>query len=455
MRDALLGRSSQDLDIAVEGNAIAVGQDLAAALEGRCVVLDDVRGIARLLLTLPEGETQADINSAQLGIEADLAARDFTIDAMAVPLHGDDREGLIDPHGGRADLELRTIRSVSPSSLSDDPARLLRAVRLAAQLGFTIDRDTAVGIRSRADLIGLVAPERVRDELTKTLAEAGATDSLRTLDELGLLTRVIPELEEARGVTQPKEHYWDVLNHLLETPGQVERALSGPSDEATLCIPQFEGATVHFREEIGDGAIRSTILKLAALLHDISKPSTKHFEPSGRMRFFGHDTEGAEVAEQILKRLRFCGRTCDMVRTMVRHHLRPSQLSQKGELPSKRAIYRYNRDLGDVALDTLYLNMADYLAARGPDLDLDDWAEHCNMLGHVMAGADGGREGGSQPVWLIDGHDVMAEFSLRPGPFIGEVLEAVREAQGAGEIVTRQEALDLVEARIESGVSRA
>ena len=291
--------------------------------------------------------------------------------------------------------------------------------------------------------------------MIKTLAEPGATDSLRRLDELGLLTRLIPELEEARGVAQPKEHYWDVLNHLLETPGQVERVLSGPSDEATLCVPGFEGMASYFEEEIGDGAIRSTVLKLAALLHDISKPSTKHFEPSGRMRFFGHDTEGAEVAEQILKRLRFCGRTCDMVRSMVRYHLRPSQLSQKGELPSARAMYRYYRDLGDVAVDTLYLNMADYLAARGPDLELDDWAEHCRMLGHVLAGVDRSLSGADRPEWLIDGHDVMAEFSLGPGPLIGKVLEVVREAQSAGEIATRQEALDLAGVRLGSGHRRA
>ena len=454
MRDALLGQGSQDLDIAVEGDAVAAGQELAAALGGRCVVMDGARGIVRTLLPMPEGEVQADLNSAPLGIEADLAARDFTIDAMAVPLDGEGGD-LIDPHEGRADLQLGTIRAVSPSSLSDDPARLLRAVRLEAQLGFTIEYDTVEDIRKKAGLVASVAPERARDELMKTLAEPRATDSLRRLDELGLLTRLIPELEEARGVAQPKEHYWDVLNHLLETPGQVERVLSRPSDEAMVCVPGFEGMADYFEEEIGDGAVRSTVLKLAALLHDISKPSTKHFEPSGRMRFFGHDTEGAEVAEQILKRLRFCGRTCDMVRSMVRYHLRPSQLSQKGELPSARAMYRYYRDLGDVAVDTLYLNMADYLAARGPDLELDDWAEHCRMLGHVLAMYDSGPDSTEGPSWLIDGHDVMAEFSLGPGPLIGEVLEVVREAQSTGEIATRQEALDLAGVRLGSGHRRA
>ncbi len=454
MRDALLSRTSQDLDIAVEGDATAAGQDLAAFFGGRCIVLDGTRGIARTLLPLPEGETQADLNSAPEGIEADLAARDFTIDAMAVLL-GEEDHSLVDPYGGRADLDFRTIRTVSRHSLSDDPVRLLRAVRLEAQLGFTIDQDTESDIRPRAALVSRVAPERIRDELLKTLAETGATASLRRLDQLGLLTTVIPELEEARGVTQPKEHYWDVLNHLLETPGQVERVLSETSDDAMRCIPEYAGLEEYFEGESGDGAARGTVLKLAALLHDISKPSTKHFEPSGRMRFFGHDTEGAEVAEQILKRLRFCGRTCDMVRSIVRYHLRPSQLSQKGELPSDRAIYRYYRDLGDVAVDTLYLNMADYLAARGPDLELDDWAEHCRMLGHVLAGVDCSRSGADQRAWLIDGHDVMTEFSLGPGPLIGEVLEIVREAQSAGEIATRREALELAGTSLESGYRRA
>ncbi len=454
MRDALLSRDSQDLDVAIEGDAITAVQELAGVFGGRSVVLDSARGIARLLLSTSAGEIQADLNSAPLGIEADLAARDFTIDAMAVPL-GEDGAEPIDPHNGRADLERRMIRTVSPNSLPDDPVRMLRAVRLEAQLGFTIEDNAAEDIRSRAVLVSSVAPERVRDELLKTLAEQGATASLRRLDELGLLTQVIPELEEARDVTQPKEHYWDVLDHLLETPGKVERVLHEPSDEATLCVPRLDGMVVYFAAPIGDGAARSTVLKLAALLHDISKPATKQFEPSGRMRFFGHDTEGAEVSEQILRRLRFCGRTCSMVRSMVRYHLRPSQLSQKGELPTSRAMYRYYRDVGDVAVDTLYLNMADYLAARGPDIELDDWEEHCRMLGHVMAHCESGPDRADKPSWLIDGHDLIAEFLLEPGPIIGEVLETVREAQSAGEIGTKQEALDLAGASLGPGFSSA
>ena len=454
MRDALLARDSQDLDVAIEGDAITAAKELAGVFGGRSVVLDSARGIARLLLSTSVGEIQADLNSAPLGIEADLAARDFTIDAMAVPLAEDVTEP-IDPHNGRADLERRMIRTVSPNSLPDDPVRMLRAVRLEAQLGFTIDDNAAEDIRSRAVLVSSVAPERVRDELLKTLAEQGATASMRRLDELGLLTQVIPELEEARGVTQPKEHYWDVLDHLLETPGKVERVLDEPSDEVTRCVPRFDGMVVYFAAPIGDGAARSTVLKLAALLHDISKPATKQFEPSGRMRFFGHDTEGAEVSEQILRRLRFCGRTCSMVRSMVRYHLRPSQLSQKGELPKSRAMYRYYRDVGEVAVDILYLNMADYLAARGPDIELDDWEEHCRMLGHVLAHSESGPDRTVKPSWLIDGHDLMAEFLLEPGPIIGEVLETVREAQSAGEIGTKQEALDLAGARLGSGFSSA
>ena len=454
MRDALLGRHSQDVDIAVEGDATGVAREIETTLGGRSVVLDNSRGIVRVLLPDPEGQVQIDLNSATKGIAADLGSRDFTIDAMALSLNGGPEE-LVDPHGGRADLAGKAIRAVSPSSLPKDPVRLLRAVRLEAQLGFKIIDETASDIREKATLVRAVAPERIRDELLKTLAESGATASLKRLDDLGLLTQVIPELEDARGVTQPKEHYWDVLGHLLETPGQVERVLDAPSDKAAWCVPKFDDMAAYFAEPIGDGAQRSTVLKIAALLHDISKPATKQFEPSGRMRFFGHDTEGAEVSEQILKRLRFSGRTCSLVRSMVRYHLRPSQLSQKGEMPTSRAVYRYYRDVGEVAVDTLYLNMADYLAARGPDIELDDWAEHCHMLGVILYNRDRRPDRADGPSWLIDGHDLMAEFSLEPGPIIGEVLEAVREAQCSGEIGTRQEALDLAGARLVSDCRRA
>jgi poly(A) polymerase len=126
---------------------------------------------------------------------------------------------------------------------------------------------------------------------------------------------------------------------------------------------------------------------------------------------------------------------------MVRHHLRPGQLSPKGELPTRRAVYRYYRDLGEAALDTLYLNLADYLAARGPDLEMEDWRSRCQAIAMVLAAPE--ETAARLPLRLLEGHDLMETFHLQPGPLIGRLLEVVREAQAVGEVTTREEALAL------------
>ncbi len=233
VRDYLRGQPTGDIDVAVSTDALALARELAPLFGGHLVPLDAERGTARVVLPRgPDDSYWLDLTSAESGIYDDLARRDFAVDAMAVSLEAaaaGNFDDVIDPYGGRADLHDRIIRAVSPSALRADPARLLRAPRLAAQLGFRIEAGTEKQIRHDAHLVTSIAPERVRDELLKLMAPRGATVALRHLDGLGLLTRILPELEEARGVTQPKEHYWDVFNHLLETAGQVEH-INGRGD---------------------------------------------------------------------------------------------------------------------------------------------------------------------------------------------------------------------------------
>ena len=285
------------------------------------MALDDQRRIARVIVPDgAKGSLNIDLVSAECGIHHDLARRDFTIDAMAVPLAAvaESSEAVIDPHGGVADLRDRLIRVVSPSALGSDPVRLLRAPRLAARLGFAIEGGTETQIRLQAPLVTTVAPERARDELLKLLAPEGAAEALRLVDSLGLLTQLIPELESARGVTQPKEHYWDVFNHLVETVGQVERILFSerPDDFAAEWRPTFPSMQDYFESTLSDGHTRLTLLKLAGLLHDVSKPSTRTVEATGRIRFLGHHIEGAEVSERILRRLRISGKGTETVCAM-------------------------------------------------------------------------------------------------------------------------------------------
>ena len=293
----------------------------------------------------------------------------------------------------------------------------------------------------------------MRDEFLKLLAEPGAGASVRHLDGLGLLSMVVPEMDAARGVTQPKEHYWDVFNHMVETVGYVEKVAQASPESGGFAIetvPRFEFMNEHFAEVVSDGHTRLTFLKLAGLLHDIAKPATRTVECSGRIRFLGHHAQGAEVVENLLKRLRFGGKGVDLLKLMVQHHLRPGQMSPAGELPTGKAIYRYFRDVGAAAIDTLYLNLADYLAARESTLCPEEWAKHCGMIGHILReGLE--RKAPEVPPNLLDGHVIMDTFSLGPGPKVGLLLDLVRETQASGEITTKEEALELVNANLKSG----
>ncbi|MBI2855635.1 MAG: HD domain-containing protein [Chloroflexi bacterium] len=457
LRDVLLDRPSRDVDLAVTGDAVALARSLARLLGGTLVPLDEAHSIARVVLPLKEGGKgtsatwQVDLASFSQGIERDLARRDFTIDALALPLddalRGSFGEALVDPFGGLSDLATSKVKAVSPQVFQDDPVRLLRGVRLAAQLGFSLDQDTQRLARRDAHLVSSVAPERLRDELLKTLAEPGASAHLRLLDDLGLLCRLIPELEVARGVTQPKEHYWDVFYHCLETSGCVERVTSEAGragDRVLSWVPWHTSLETYFQEEVSDGHNRRTIIKLAGLLHDIAKPATRTIEPGGRMRFFGHDSQGAKISEGILRRLRLSSRGVHLVSTMIEHHLRPTQMNQGVDMPTRRATYRYFRDVADAAIDTLYLNLADYLSAKGPVVeDLEDWRGHCDLIGHILhQGLQ--KEGTPQSIpRLVDGHTLMQALGLFPGPDVGRLLDAIHEAQGSGEVITREEALDL------------
>lgn len=448
LRDSLLSRPSQDIDIAVAGDPQLLGRELARELGGAFVPLSPVHGIARIVVPGPNNKPwTADLTGISGSIEDDLARRDFTINALALPreswLSDQWRESVLDPFNGREDLAKKRIRTVTPYVFQEDPGRLLRAVRLAARLQFRLEPATARLIRAEAPRIEQVSGERVRDELLAVLAGDDARGQLEILDRLDLLCRIIPELALTKGVDQPRVHYWDVWGHLLHTVEAVERVTRGHQNSAIYSlVPWTPEAAEYFNQEVSDGHSRRTILKLAGLLHDIAKPQTKTQDETGRTRFFGHPELGAEIAATRLAQLRLSSRGVAMVTKMVEQHLRPTNMQHAAELPTKRAIYRYFRDLGDVAVDTLYLSMADYLAAKGPELSPDDWSNHARMITYILqAGAEQARPG--KPDRLITGHDLMQHFGLKPGPQIGVLLEKINEARAAGEISTQEEALTL------------
>ena len=459
VRDALLGREVQDIDIAVAGDAHPVGHAVADHLGATAVPLPEWNIVRVALPGCADNGRPflVDISGHPGSIEDDLRSRDFTVDAMAIPIgcwDSDERfDAIIDPLNGKADLARRVLRAGNDDVFAADPGRMLRAVRLAQQVGLRMEPDTARLIRRDAQLLHRVSPERVRDEFMTILAAAGARPQLEVLDRLDLLCRVIPELEATKNCQQPRSHhYWDVWGHLLHCVEYAEEVTAGHRNNAIYTMaPWTAKEYAYFGEIIGDGHNRRTVLKLAALLHDIAKPQTRAADADGRIRFLGHSEEGAEIVQRRLASLRMSRRITDLVAEMVLHHLRPSQLRHGSKMPSPRAIFRYYRDVGEAAVDTLYLAMADVLAARGPDLSPERWANYARMVAAVLESGteQPGKRTGNPP--LINGHDLMDALDLPPGPRIGSLLERLREAEAVGEISSREDAMKLAARLTELG----
>jgi poly(A) polymerase len=478
VRDALLKRATADIDIALADDALAVAPALATALGGRYVPLDEVNRVGRVVTgsqgaPSATGRWQIDLSTIRGDIENDLRQRDFTVGAIAADIaavagqaqaigeqdsrtHPPERLHeidlpLIDPSGGGQDLGQRVIRAVTETAFTADAIRLLRAVRLAAELGFTIEAETESLIRRYCRHITGAAAERVREEVLRLFAAPGSGGFVRYLDTLGLLTAIIPELAPLKGVKQPPEHFWDVLDHSLETVATTgfllrQGTLEYATDQVLEVVPWSAALAEHFAQPVSGNSTRGSLLKLAALLHDIAKPETKTIHEDNRMRFLGHAQQGATTVAGILERLRFSAREIKLVAAEVQYHLRPVQMSNQG-LPSRRAIYRYFRDTADAGIDTLYLSLADHLAARGPRLNPADWQEHARMVGHVLE-QHSQEESLVVPPKLVDGHDLINVFGLSPGPRFGELLESLREAQAAGEVATREEAIAYISRRL-------
>ncbi len=451
LRDALLGRRCHDIDLAVAADPLLLGRELADAFAGHYFPLAEEQHLARVLL--PDRGVHIDLLPLQASIEADLQGRDYTIDAMAAGLAdvASGKAAVIDPTGGRGDLRRRLVRAVREEAFRDDPLRPLRGVRLATELDFQIEAGTAELIRRYAPLVPTVVVERQRDELMRMLATPRAGAGLRLLDEVGLLDHVLPEVAATRGVEQPKEHHWDVLNHCLETVRNLDNLLSEdePRDrfwrdlwrELWGQLAWWSDARAHFSEEIVQGTPRSAVLKLGGLVHDIAKPETKSFDQTGRMRFFGHADVGAAKSARLLRRLRLSAREVELVHRMVKAHLRPVQMGQQGP-PTRRALYRYFKDCGDAGIDTLFLSLADHLGTAGPRVSMLGWRQHVSLVNYILVKRFQ-EETVVAPPKLLRGDELMAELGLPPGPQVGRLLEMVREAQAAGDITTREEALQL------------
>jgi poly(A) polymerase len=409
VRDTLLGREHPDLDVVVdEGRALEVAEGFAALAGARRPALFPRFGTAQVTW----GDRLVEFVSARAesyaldsrkpfvrpaSVEEDLRRRDFTVNAMLMDFDG----RVIDPLGGRADLRrglLRTPRAAEVT-FSDDPLRMLRAIRFAAQLGFALAPgllETMRRLRERARP-PVVSVERVTDELRKMLRSDRPRRALELLDEGGLLEVVLPEVHACHGVAQGRYHVADVFGHTLLT---VERAAElGPPD---------------------------LVLRLAALFHDAGKPLTA--TPDGA--FHGHEDVGAELTRDAMTRLRMSNVEIDRVTRLVQLHLRPVFYDPAW---GDGAVRRLARDAGDLLWTLMALARADIAASAYPDAAKLDELEA--RLRRVLD------ETPSRMRIPVSGRDIMRIRGLRPGPEVGRIKAELEELVLDGSLPPDRDAL--------------
>ncbi|MDX6641134.1 MAG: poly(A) polymerase, partial [Solirubrobacteraceae bacterium] len=268
LRDRLLGRPVGDLDLVVDGDVRAAARALARAAGGPVFELSEEFGAWRVLA--PDRSWQADLSPLRGGsLAADLALRDFTVNAIAEPLAGGEP---VDPHGGQADLEARRLRMVAARAFADDPLRVVRAARLACELGLEIEPATIVAAREQAAGAAGVAQERVFAELRRLLRAPDAPRGLRLLEAVGAAAAVLPELGALHDIEQTRYHHLDAYGHTLEV---LERVIELERDPAALFGAQT-GARVAavLAEPLADELSRGAAMRWGALLHDAAKPHT-------------------------------------------------------------------------------------------------------------------------------------------------------------------------------------
>ncbi|MHB8996036.1 MAG: HD domain-containing protein [Armatimonadota bacterium] len=439
VRDALLGLPVGDWDLAVP-EAPAFARALAQALGVHLTVLHEDLPTYRLVLKADD-QPPRQLDLVQLRaatIEDDLLSRDLSINALAADLLTHD---LLDPSGGLSDLQHGRVRALGLANLQADPLRCLRVYRFHSQFGFVVDGQTRNWVRQVSLTVGKTAGERIGEELLKTLEPPRAAQTVRMMDEDGLLSRIFPEIEPTRGVEQGGYHHLDVWGHTLEVAAELEQILLKPG--------RFLPRNVAPVEEYLSQRHRRPILLLTALLHDLAKPPCRKRDERGWWRFFDHDIEGARIAGHIARRLALRREHALLVRALIRNHLRPLQLAnlqlpQDGREPkpiTMSALRRLFRDAHPDGIGLLLLALSDARGCRGPSTRPGYHQELAMVVDEMLARFLEYREQRATTP-LLSGSDLI-EAGYTPGERFGVVLAEVEDAYADGVVHTKGEALEL------------
>ena len=413
VRDFLLeSESVTDLDLVIAHTQDAVRtkiiHDLAWAIDGRAGLLHE----DPLTYRISSSELHLDISFCAGPIEDDLDRRDFTLNAIAVPLVGWEDAirslTLIAPHGGWRDLHNRKLSALNPSVFQDDPVRMLRAVRIAARLGLHIDAETAQQITRDAHLLAEAAPERITEELLRILEAPESHTAIEEAHQLGLLEAILPGVAANAADWQRTLATLAAMNEVTTPPDVIT------ADSLWTLFPAD-----HFEQKTQGEHSRRTVLKLAVLLlRTLKRPQT----------------------------LRLSNHAASLVTRIITHRGDDQSISAGRDRANLKRVYRFYRDAGDAAVDILFLTIAKPAAGQTPDIAAPERDERFSKVRHIL---DLGLHQGVAPQFqdrLVNGRDLTAHLDRPSGDWIRPILEKIDEARATGEITTRRQALQMATA---------
>jgi len=422
VRDFLLGKTSFDRDLIVmDEDAKSFSQKLAQLFDATFVTLDDDNKIYRLVL--PDKINYLDVtNPIENSLEKDLMRRDLTINSIAANIKTYE---VVDMCGGITDLQHGVLNCVNEQNFVDDPLRLLRVYRFQALYGFELSQDVIEAVCKYSDLIVKPATERVNYEIIRLFSGPFAFKALLNMDKTWILEKIFPVIKELKQVPPNTHHHLDLFHHSVETVKQLSGIYANSSAEVKGHMS---------RVDFG-GASRIAHLKLAAFLHDIGKFSTWTIEEdTGRHRFMKHDDVGAKMVVSILKKLSFSNKQIEYISQMIRNHIYPAQVASAPEL-NEKVMMRYIRKMNENSIDAILLAQADRLSARGEAITEQIIEDNINCLNKILNFYISIKDTLEPLPKLLSGYDVMQILNIKPSPRLGEIMNALHEAQIAGDIV--------------------
>jgi poly(A) polymerase len=448
-RDLLLKRKYSDIDLIVNKDSLKYSQKIAKAFRAKFFVLNDINKTYRIILS---NNIVANIDISLLDgktIKEDLQNRDFTINAIAFKLKNfqNFKKFIVLPNKNALnDLILKTINTVSTKSFQSDPLRMLRAFRFVAELNFKLSNKTLQEIKQNVKLINKTTPERIKNEIFRVLFVKKATSVLEKMDKCGLFSEIFPEIKVMKKTC--KKYYYHpggLFQHSFETTKSTENILNNLKK-------YFPTIYLDIKEHLEDNTslseniTRVGLLKFVALFHDNAKPETAKFK-NGKIHFLGHEKKGAEKIREIMLHFKLGKKDIEIATFLIKNHMRPSVLT-KNILISKRASLRFFRDIGDNTPDLLVISMSDWYSYKKLKIFSTKELKFQEKLVNELLIYYYKLKNSKPLPKIIDGNLIMREFNLKPGPWIGELLNLTIKAQQEGKIFSNDKALELISSKL-------